>query len=316
MQELEEHQQLVVQDEIGLVPLNRMRDKLLSKSFLEALWFIVNSSADRTPLLESLTLEHLQSSLHCISKKLQFVQHIHTRFLLLPRLLDITRRGNFFIIPEWEGAATRHRTTHFVDKSRARILAAEPPSYMSIYDILAAIVSQVLGSPTVLPIGPLFSCPPGSEKAIVRVLRMGSEGNAAKSESRNGISIGEELLPQDALQVQFHPLRPFYAGEIVAWRLGKDGEKLKYGKVPENVRPSAGQALYRFSVETASGKTQTLLSSQVFSFRSVSMADASSSSQKTEESSSEQVPTGAVSQAASPEQVRLLKTDFLKMLFD
>ncbi|BAS91615.1 Os04g0675300, partial [Oryza sativa Japonica Group] len=48
-----------------------------------------------------------------------------------------------------------------------------------------------------------------------------------------------------------------------------------YGRVPEDVRPSAGQALYRFPVETSAGETCMLLSSQVYSFKSVSMADLS-----------------------------------------
>lgn len=61
----------------------------------------------------------------------------------------------------------------------------------------------------------------------------------------------------------------------MAWKTGKEGEKLRYGRVPEDVRPSAGQALYRFPVETSAGETCMLLSSQVYSFKSVSMADLS-----------------------------------------
>ncbi|PKI38105.1 hypothetical protein CRG98_041504 [Punica granatum] len=55
----------------------------------------------------------------------------------------------------------------------------------------------------------------------------------------NGL-VGEEILAQDALQFQFLPLRPFYRSEIVTWRI-QNGEKLRYGWVPEDVSPSTVQ---------------------------------------------------------------------------
>ncbi|MQL84571.1 hypothetical protein Taro_017080 [Colocasia esculenta] len=276
VEELEGHEQLHFQNEIDFISLGSVKEKLISKSFQEAVWVIVCSLADHIPCLEGLTWEHLQKSLKIIYEKLEFVRCIHTRFLLLPRLLDITRIDRGSMIPEWQGTVS-HRTTHFVDKTRTHILAAEPPTYMSIYDIMAILVSQVVGSAVTLPIAPLFSSPPGSEKAIIRMLKIGSEWKIAERESRSSILIGKELLPQDAHQVQFHPLRPFYAGEIVAWK-GKDGEKLKYGRIPADVRPSAGQTLYRLNMEAAPGETLSLLSSQVFSFRSVSATDGNMSS--------------------------------------
>ena len=244
-----------------------MREKLQSETFSDALWCIIMSSDECIPLLEGLTLENFQLTLHLISRNLQFVKQIHTRFLLLPKRLDITRKGPTLILPEWE--TTRHRTTHFVDKSTSHILVAEPPSYISVYDSMATVVCLVLGLATGFPIGPLFSCPTGSEKSISSVLKLGSQVKVGKKDKQ---TLGDDLLPQDALQVQFYPLRPFYSGEIVAWRIHKDGEKLKYGRVVNDVRPSPGQPIHRFAVETAAGRTQSLLSSQVFSFRSVSLA--------------------------------------------
>ncbi|KAF6159660.1 hypothetical protein GIB67_034622, partial [Kingdonia uniflora] len=115
--------------------------------------------------------------------------------------------------------------------------------------------------------------PEGSEKGIFGALKLGSY----RSETGNTDGLaGKEHLPQDALQVQFHPLRPFYRGEIVAWKTGNDGDKLKYGRVSGDVRPSVGQALYRFMVETAPGDAEFLVSSQVFSFRNISTANESS----------------------------------------
>jgi len=156
------------------------------------------------------------------------------------------------------------------------ILVAEPPSFLTVYDVIAIVVSHRLGAPVILPIASLFACPDGSEKEVLKILNLGTDIRVSKCEGRYDASLGAELLSQDARQVQFLPLRPFYTGEIVAWKTGKEGEKLRYGRVPEDVRPSAGQALYRFPVETAPGETRMLLSSQVYSFKSVSMADLSS----------------------------------------
>jgi sacsin len=147
---------------------------------------------------------------------------------------------------------------------------------LTIYDVIAIVVSHRLGAPVILPIASLFACPDGSEKEVLKILHLGTDIGVSKREGRYDASLGAELLSQDARQVQFLPLRPFYTGEIVAWKTGKEGEKLRYGRVPEDVRPSAGQALYRFPVETAPGETRMLLSSQIYSFKSVSMADLSS----------------------------------------
>lgn len=279
VEELDEEHQLQVVNQIGNVPVNKIVDKLLSKSLQDAVWVLNNSITNHLPSFEGLSLLQIQSLLQQITERLQFVQCLYTRFRLLPNLLDITRVAKGCPIPEWEGSAG-NRTMYFVDKSRTCILVADPPSFMTIYDVIAIVASQVLGAPAILPIGPLFACPDGSEKAVLKVLKLGSESGVTNHE-RNNILVGKELLPQDALLVQFLPLRPFYTGEIVAWKTGKDGEKLRYGRLPEDVRPSAGQALYRFPVETAPGETQVLLSTQIFSFRSVSVADSCSLSSLT-----------------------------------
>ncbi|XP_030491993.2 uncharacterized protein LOC115707993 isoform X1 [Cannabis sativa] len=263
----EEHLQTL--ECIGSVTLLAIREKLLNRSFQGALWTVVNSMASYIPALNNVVLETIQNSLESVAGKLQFVKCLHTRFLLLPNSIEITRAANASIIPEWT-AGTHDQRLYFVDRSKSRIVVAEPPAFLSVFDVIAIVVSQVLGSPTPLPIGPLFVCPGGSETAIVDILKLRSDKNEMEASGGRNSLIGKDLLPQDTLQVQFHPLRPFYAGEIVAWR-SQNGEKLKYGRVPEDVRPSAGQALYRFKVETSPGETQPLLSSQVMSFRSTSM---------------------------------------------
>ncbi|KAH7692178.1 sacsin protein [Dioscorea alata] len=286
VEELDESLQLEVVDQIGSVLVHKITDKLLSKSFQDAVWILMNSITNHFPSFDGRNLCQIQSSLRHVAEKLQFVRSLHTRYLLLPKYVDITRITKVSVIQEWEGS-TGHRVVHFVDKTHSRILVADPPSCISLYDVIAVVVSQVLRAPTVLPIGPLFSCPENSDKALLSLLNLGSEGGVVKSLGKNKLLVGEELLPQDALQVQFLPLRPVYSGELVAWKTLKNGEKLRYGRVLEDARPSAGQALYRFPVEIAPGENQALLSSQVFSFKSVSTVELASSSSLPERSESE-----------------------------
>ncbi|PON98872.1 43kDa postsynaptic protein [Trema orientale] len=271
IEELVHDDHLQTLEYIGSVPLSAIREKLLSRSFQGAVWTVVNSMASYIPALNNLALGIIQNSLEAVAEKLQFVRCLHTRFLLLPNSIDITHAATASVIPECT-AESHYQRLYFVDRSKTCILVAEPPAFLSVFDVIAIVVSQVLGSPTPLPIGSIFVCPGGSETAIVDILKLRSDKNEVEASGGRNILTGKEIVPQDTLQVQFHPLRPFYAGEIVAWR-SQNGEKLKYGRVPEDVRPSAGQALYRFKVETLPGETQPLLSSQVLSFRSTSMGN-------------------------------------------
>lgn len=268
VEELDQVENLHTLEEIGSISLASIRIKLLSTSFQVAILSVLSS----VPLTTSKTpdLQTLQQSLESIAKKLQFVQSIYTRFWLLTKSQDITRSSKDSIIPEWEsGSRSSHRSLYYVDRSNTRLLIADPPSYISVLDLVSIVVSHVLRSPVPLPIASLFLSPEGSETALVNILKLSSD---VRVTGGVGGFLGREILPQDAMQVQLHPLRPFYKGEIVAWR-SQNGEKLKYGKIPEDVRPSAGQALYRFNLEMSPGKLEAVLSSHVFSFRSLSIGN-------------------------------------------
>ncbi|CAD6261751.1 unnamed protein product [Miscanthus lutarioriparius] len=272
VEELDGKEEIKVVNSIHSVTLDRIKEKLRSKSLQNALRIVMISVTNHFPSFEALALVQIEQILEDISQKLQLVQCLHTRFLLLPNLQDVTRTIQHPSIHEWSSNGM-HRSICFVNKATGYILVAEPPSFLTIYDIITIVVSHRLGAPMILPIASLFACPDGSEKEVLQILHLGSDVGVSKREGRYDASLGAELLSQDARQVQFLPLRPFYSGEIVAWKTGKEGEKLRYGRVPEDVRPSAGQALYRFPVETAPGETRMLLSSHVYSFKSVSMAD-------------------------------------------
>ncbi|KAJ4822812.1 hypothetical protein Tsubulata_015814 [Turnera subulata] len=273
IEELDKEEQLQTLDHIGSVPLALVKEKLLSRSFQGSVWTLVNRLYNSMPAVNNLSLETTKDLLESVAGKLQFVKVIHTRFMLLPKSLDITLVARDSIIPDWEDGS-KHRSLYFLNQSKTSVLVAEPPTFMSVLDVVAVVVSQILGSPAPLPITSLFLCPEGSEIAILNIMKLCSDKRDV--EFTSNALVGKEILPSDALQVQLHPLRPFYRGEIVAWR-SQSGEKLRYGRVPEDVRPSAGQALYRFKVETAPGMVEPLLSSQVFSFRSVTMGNEASS---------------------------------------
>lgn len=260
---------------IGPISLAFMRRKLLSRSFQDAVFKILRNFKSNIPAYNNLSREQVNYLLEDAADKMQFVQSIYTRFLLLPDCIDVTYVPKGSTLPEW-AVEHEHRALYYINKGKTLFLVAEPPEYISVVDVIAIVLSDILGSPSPLPFGGLFLCPEDSESALTDVLRICSE-NKGRETMRNNIDLlGKDILAQDARQVQLHPLRPFYMGEIVAWR-SQNGEKLKYGRVPEDVRPSSGQALYRFGVEIAPGVIETLLSSQVFSFRSVSFDNEGSS---------------------------------------
>lgn len=275
VEKLHDEENLLIRESIGSVSLAFMRQKLLSRSFQDAVFKIISSVGSNFPAFKEPSPQKVHTLLKNAADKLHFVQSVYTRFLLLPDRIDITSTVKDSTIPEWS-VGSGHRALYYIERRKTQFLIAEPPSYISVLDVMAIVLSDILGSPNPLPLGSLFLCPEGSESAVIDILKICSESKGSET-TRNGSDlIGKDILAQDASRVQFHPLRPFYMGEIVAWR-SQNGEKLKYGRVPEDVRPSAGQALYRFGVETAPGVTETLLSSQVFSFSSVSLdAEASS----------------------------------------
>ncbi|KAJ4710441.1 Zinc finger, C3HC4 type [Melia azedarach] len=235
IEELNHEEHIQTLDHIGSVSLAVIREKLLNRSFQNAVWRLVNSTASYVPTINNLTWGTIQDSLETIAKNLQFVKCLHTRFLLLPKSVDITLIGKDSLIPKCDDGF-EHSTLYFLNRTKTCILVAEPPGYISALDIIAIVVSQVIGSPTPLPLGSLFFCPEGSDTAIVDMLKLST--GKRDTEAISNSFIGKEILSKDALQVQFHPLRPFYSGEIIAFRV-QNGEKLKYGRVPEDVRPSA-----------------------------------------------------------------------------
>lgn len=246
----------------------------MSESFQVAVWRILSRT---NPVMG---LEKVKRSLESVAERLNFVQCLYTRFLLLPKSVNITIATKNSILPEWENVS-RHRALYFINQTKTCIVIAEPPKYIAVTDVIAAVISHILDSLIPLPIGSLFLCPESTEPALLDVLKFCHR--TSDSEFIRGIDalLGKDILPQDAFRVQLHPLRPFYKGEIVAWR-PSNGEKLKYGRVPENVRPSAGQALYRFMLETSPGITEPLLSSNVFSFKNISCSSEESLDTKLE----------------------------------
>lgn len=274
LQELDENRSLEIVDIIGPTSRMSVAEKLRSRAFVEAVWGIVMEAGQSVPPLKQLTKAETERTLHFAAAGLWFVRRLYTRFWLLPRRIDVTKhsppRASSSTTTSSDSPAESggHRVFEFVDKER--ILIAEPPDYITLTDLLAVVLSRLLGSPSCLPLGPLLKTQLGMEAAVRRVLRLGSNPNDAterESIQQSGTA-GMNVIAPDAALVQCHPLRPFHAGEIVGWRSDEDGEaQLRYGRVVEDVRASAGQALYRLQLETGPGEIRILLSSQVFSFK-------------------------------------------------
>ncbi|KAG8376019.1 hypothetical protein BUALT_Bualt09G0019400 [Buddleja alternifolia] len=274
-EEVDHSEDLCTLECIGSVSLAAITQKLMSESFQVAVWRILTNTAFTNPGFGTPVLEQVRKSLESLAERLKFVKCLYTRFLLRPKSLNITRVAKNSTLSEWEDIS-RHRALYYIDQFKTCVLIAEPPNYISVTDVIAAVVSRVLDSPIPLPIGSLFVCPEYHETALLDVLKLCSHTRDAEFGGGIDSLLGKEILPQDAIRVQFHPLRPFYKGEIVAWR-SSSGERLKYGRVPDNVKPSAGQALYRFMLETSPGMNEPHLSSNIFSFKNISYSSEESS---------------------------------------
>ncbi|KAK1419824.1 hypothetical protein QVD17_29187 [Tagetes erecta] len=253
MEELDYVEHLETPEEGSLVAI---RQKLLSRQFQVAVSTVVNNFSRITSSSTNPDFPTLQTSLVFVAKTLKFVQRIYTRFWLLPNFVDITNVSNNF--------GSSQRAFYYVDRSRTCMLIAQGgPNYIPVVDLVALVVSHVLGSPVPLPIGSLFLCPQDSESALVNILRLPSHERVMRG---TGL-LGKHLLSRDEMKV-LHTVTPlvtlFAKGEIVAWRKRKGG-KLRYGRIPEGVR--LGQAFCRFNIETSPGMITTIISSHVFRFR-------------------------------------------------
>ncbi|KAK1419825.1 hypothetical protein QVD17_29188 [Tagetes erecta] len=168
-------------EEIGTVSLAAVRLKLLSRSFQVAVSSFVDNFSSITPGFKNQDFLTIERSLHLVAERLQFVESIYTR-------VHVTCASS--MVPEWE----RESRLYYVHRSNACMLIAKPPSYVRVLDLVASVVSHVLGSPVPLPIGSLLLCPHDSETDVVKILKLSSH------ERKMGVSPRGDMLPQDAIK--------------------------------------------------------------------------------------------------------------------
>ena len=89
-QELSYVEHLEILEDIGYVSAAAIKKKLLSRSFQVAVSKVFNTISSITNGSENVNFQRVQMSLESIAHRLQFVQRIYTRFLLLPNSVDIT----------------------------------------------------------------------------------------------------------------------------------------------------------------------------------------------------------------------------------
>lgn len=287
----------------GSLTKDAIAERLRSSSFQLATWVLVQDFSHEMPHFKGWTRLEVEAELRLAADQLQCVQRIYTRFITMEGNVDITKRsiGN-------DG----NRVYEYIDKNSRRILLAEPPDHVSGLGILSVMVSKILKSPVCLPIASLFGGPIGSEGDEVERLRIRAtyhQIHGGRHSNTQGIVPGNELSTVDSSLVQVHPLRPYYAEEIVAWCENySPGAKMRYGIVMEDVRAPSGQALYYIQVETGPGQVQHLLSSNVFAFKNIifgkephsSRANMSLSSSQPEQHSS---PDGQSSDGSQTESI-------------
>jgi sacsin len=289
VQELDESKSLQMVDKIGPFVRTSVAERLRSPAFAEAMWAVVQETGEAVPSLrQGMTSKvDMVQLLQFAADGIWFVQRLYTRFFMLPGHIDVTRRSDkssSLLLLGDEVSENGHRVFEFVDKSKDRLLIAQPPECVTVPDLLAIVVSRLIGSPVSLPIGALFLVPAGTELGVLHMLRQGSNvssNEGTKNSIKNSGVPGMELLGSDTVLVQCHPLRPFHSGEIVAWRTDGQGS-MRYGRVMHDARASAGQALYRLEVETGPGEIRILLSSQVFFFKGTTAASPSAVSLETQ----------------------------------
>ncbi|KAL1560994.1 sacsin isoform X2 [Salvia divinorum] len=208
-EELDNGENLCELECIGSISLVAIRHKLLSESVQVTVWRILTTLVSSHPGYGRPNLETIQKTLVSIEKRLKFVKCLYTRFLLLPKSVNITLVSKNSVLLEWD-TTLQHRALYFIDQFKTRVLIAEPPNYIAVTDLVSAVISHILDSPVSLPLGSLFLCPEYSETAVLDVLKLCFHTRG--SEFGGGIEtfLGKEILPQDATRVQFHPLRPFY----------------------------------------------------------------------------------------------------------
>lgn len=96
-QELDEKEGIQPVNSIHSVTLDRIKEKLRSKSLQDALRIVMISIVNHFPSFEALTLIKIERILEDISQNLQLVQCLHTRFLLLPNLHDVTKTASILL---------------------------------------------------------------------------------------------------------------------------------------------------------------------------------------------------------------------------
>ena len=269
------------------------RRLLGSHDVVRAVWSVVQRQAPALPALQRKqhTPRSIANTLVELAKHLIFVRSCSMRLMLQGPGQTIARDITLHGVPQSTFRMRCARTNHLV--------IATPPPSSSVAAELATAISYALGSPVQLQIVDILASPVQTTSAIARpALELYESASVAGQP-------GMSLQPWDVSLLQLLPLRSYRAGEMVAVLASaiqstmpsaaaaaaamsrsalanerSSEESYVLARVVSDCAPTEGAMVYEVFVETAPWSSQTLLSSEVYSFQDAGN-DASSSAPST-----------------------------------
>jgi sacsin len=188
-------------EQFNSLSLQGIKARISSSHFIEAVHSILRYHSSLISSIEQLTLHQTSKLLRSASQRLTFITSIQTKAVLASSQKTLAQRSPMF----------------FECHSTGRLYVCVPllSTYRDVAWVLCEALSDVLGSPVILPLLPLMQENDTSSE-IIKTLHPGRESYFLSHQASIQSLPGSPLLSQDLDLIQLKPLRRFYGGEIVA----------------------------------------------------------------------------------------------------
>jgi sacsin len=268
--------------------LQGVKARISSSRFIEVVHSILCYHSSLISSIEQLTLHQTSKLLRSASQRLTFVTSIKTKTVLVSSQMTLAQRSPMF----------------FDCHSTGRLYVCEPllPTYRDGAWILCEALSDVLGSPVILPLIPLLQENDTSSE-MIKTLHPGRGSSFLSNQASIQGLPGSPLLSRDLRIIQLKPLRRFFGGEIVAIKksliktssdpasstalaaelrlrpeIGAGGAdvtsdpvypSLVYARIAADFTPTDESGVCLVPLDIGESETISVLNTQVFSFRMV-----------------------------------------------